>query len=178
MERVTYLALPAVQAPSAADQTRPARRLPPPSVRLQMQELPTVTSVADAVSLEPLAANVPVGRIGGLAGSGRSGVAGFSGPFAGGAGVGRGGNEVFPPQARYSILPPLPRPASVRGKTFRVHFWVDAQGKVTRVDVNPPIPDGEYRKQFVQLMYQYTFAPALRPDGTPVAGETVLTITL
>jgi hypothetical protein len=66
----------------------------------------------------------------------------------------------------------------VRGKTFRVHFWVDAGGRVTRVDVTPAIPDAEYRKQFVQLMYQYTFAPALRPDGTPVAGETVLTITL
>ncbi len=66
----------------------------------------------------------------------------------------------------------------MRGKTFRVHFWVDAGGRVARVDVSPPIPDGEYRKQFVQLMYQYTFAPALRPDGTPVAGETVMVFTL
>jgi hypothetical protein len=59
-----------------------------------------------------------------------------------------------------------------------VHFWVDAAGRVTRVDVSPPIADGEYRRQFVALMYQYTFAPALQPDGTPVAGEMVLTITL
>jgi hypothetical protein len=59
-----------------------------------------------------------------------------------------------------------------------VHFWVDAGGRVTRVDVSPSISDGEYRKQFLQLMYQYTFAPALRPDGTPVAGETVMVFTL
>jgi hypothetical protein len=46
------------------------------------------------------------------------------------------------------------------------------------VDVSPPIPDADYRKRFVQLMYEYTFAPAMRPDGVPVAGEMVITITL
>jgi hypothetical protein len=66
----------------------------------------------------------------------------------------------------------------VRGKTFRVHFWVDAAGHVMRVAVSPPIPDAGYAKQFVALMSQYTFAPALKPDGTATSGETVLTITL
>jgi len=61
---------------------------------------------------------------------------------------------------------------------FRVHFWVSPGGQVTRVEVTPPIPDAEYRKLFMRHMYEYTFAPAIRPDGTPVAGETVLTITL
>jgi len=69
-------------------------------------------------------------------------------------------------------------PASVRGMRFRVHFWVSPGGQVTRVEVTPPIPDAEYRKLFMRHMYEYTFAPAIRPDGTPVAGETVLTITL
>jgi hypothetical protein len=171
---ITYLTFPAFHAPTAADQTREPKRQPPPAPRVRVVDVPVATSVADVVPLASLASGLEVptgtgpGRGGGAGGPGRG-----SGPGTGGS-----GGEVFPPQARYSILPPLPRPSSVRGKTFRVHFWVDVAGRVTRVDVSPPIPDGEYRKQFVQLMYQYTFAPALRPDGTPVAGETVLTITL
>jgi hypothetical protein len=66
----------------------------------------------------------------------------------------------------------------VRGKSFQVRFWVDPLGKVTRVEVSPEIPDAEYRKKFLALMYEYTFEPARRPDGTPVAGTAVLTITL
>jgi hypothetical protein len=49
---------------------------------------------------------------------------------------------------------------------------------VRRVAVTPPIPDAGYAKQFIALMSQYTFTPALEPDGTPTSGETVLTITL
>lgn len=179
MREITYLTFPAFHTPTAPDQTREPKRRPPPSPQVQVVDLPAATSVADVVPMASLGGGlqVPTG-----AGPGRGGGAGGgTGPGLGrgsGPGTGGSGGEVFPPQARYSILPPLPRPSSVRGKTFRVHFWVDATGRVTRVDVSPPIPDGEYRKQFVQLMYQYTFAPALRPDGTPVAGETILTITL
>ena len=59
-----------------------------------------------------------------------------------------------------------------------MHFWVDAAGRVTRVAVSPPIPDAGYAKQFTALMSQYTFSPALTPDGTVTSGETVLTFTL
>lgn len=174
--RISYLALPALQAPTAADQTREPQRRSRPAVQVQVQDLPTSATVADVVPLTLLGVG-PRGDSG--SGVGRGGGPGGAGGAGGsGTGSGGGGGEVFPPQARYSILPPLPRPSSVRGKTFRVHFWVDAGGRVTRVDVSPSIPDAEYRKQFVQLMYQYTFVPALRPDGTPVAGETILTITL
>jgi hypothetical protein len=55
---------------------------------------------------------------------------------------------------------------------------VDQSGKVTRVEISPEIPDAEYRRKFLALLYQYTFEPARRPDGTPVAGQAVLTITL
>jgi hypothetical protein len=176
MRQITYLTFPAFQA-TAADQTRGLMRLPPPTPRVQVVDLPTSASVADVVPMASLGSGLEVpsgaGPGGGGAGGGERGVGRGSEPGTGGSGA-----EVFPPQARYSILPPLPRPSSVRGKTLRVHFWVDAGGRVTRVDVSPSISDGEYRKQFLQLMYQYTFAPALRPDGTPVAGETVMVFTL
>jgi hypothetical protein len=173
VREITYLTFPAFHG-TAADQTREPRR-PRPTPQVQVVDLPTSTSVADVVPMASLGSGlgVPTG-----AGPGRGGGVGGGGGRGSGPGTIGSGGEVFPPQARYSILPPLPRPSSVRGKTFQVHFWVDVGGRVTRVDVSPSISDGEYRKQFLQLMYQYTFAPALRPDGTPVAGETVLTITL
>jgi len=95
-----------------------------------------------------------------------------------GTGAGGSGDAVFPPQPKYSILPPLPKPASVRGQTYRVRFVVDVRGRVARVEVTPQIPDGEYRKKFLALMREYTFTPARRADGTPVRGETELAITL
>ncbi|GBD32833.1 MAG: hypothetical protein KatS3mg081_2807 [Gemmatimonadales bacterium] len=110
--------------------------------------------------------------------AGRVGLAGIGGMGTGGTGESGNGPNLLAPRPRYTVLPPLDRPASVRGKSFRVRFWVDQFGRVTRVEVSPEIPDTEYRKKFLALMYQYSFEPARRPDGTPVAGEAVLTITL
>ncbi len=144
-------------------------------LRVEVQDMAPTTSLAEAIPLTALPGTLQAGA--GAGGPGGPGVR-TAGTGAGSGGGPGGGAEVFPPQARFSILPPLPKPASVRGKSFRVRFWVSVTGRVTRVDVSPPIPDTEYRKRFVELMYEYTFTPAMRPDGTPVAGETVLTITL
>jgi len=173
--RVEYLALPPYRAPAPPDQTRPQRPQPPPIIQAEVRDVAPTTSLAAVVSLA-----APPGAVGAGAGAGSGGGVGVGRGPGTGSGVGRGGGagEVFPPQALHTILPPLPKPASMRGKSFRVHFWVSPTGRVTRVDVSPPIPDGDYRKRFVQLMYEYTFTPAMRPDGTPVAGETVLVITL
>ncbi|MBI4501071.1 MAG: TonB family protein, partial [Gemmatimonadetes bacterium] len=95
-----------------------------------------------------------------------------------GRGIGGEGGDVFPPTPRYTILPPLPQPASMRGRTLRVHFWVNAQGKVTRVQVDPEIKDASYRQQFLAMMREYTFNPAKRLDGTTVEGDLVMPITL
>jgi TonB family protein len=66
----------------------------------------------------------------------------------------------------------------MRGRTVRVHFWVNAQGKVTRVQVDPEIKDAAYRQQFLAMMREYTFNPARRVDGTPVEGELTMPIRL
>jgi hypothetical protein len=55
---------------------------------------------------------------------------------------------------------------------------VDVGGRVRRVEVEPQIKDGSYRQKFLSLMYEYTFEPAHRADGTKVDGEAVITITL
>ncbi len=122
------------------------------------------------------------GLRGGLgAGTGRGGGSGSGAGGGGGRDEGAGRADpdlVLPPKARYSILPPLPQPSSVRGQSFRVLFRVDAAGHVVGVEVDPEIPDDSYRRRFVALMYEYSFEPAQRPDGTAVDGVTVITITL
>jgi hypothetical protein len=172
---IRYIALPPYQAPRAPDPPATARQVAPLRPRVEIRDAAPSLAAMDAahVSLASVAGADPdLSR----SGAGRGG--GTGGGTTAGAGPGGAGGDTFPPQARYSILPPLPRPAAVRGQSFRVHFWVDATGHVTRVAVSPPIPDTGYRKQFLALMAQYTFTPALKPDGTATSGETVLTITL
>ena len=59
-----------------------------------------------------------------------------------------------------------------------MHFWVNAEGKVTRVEVDPDIPDGAYRRKFLDQMYQFQFTPARTLDGQAVDGQVVIPIDL
>jgi len=72
--------------------------------------------------------------------------------------------------SRASRLPPLAKvPGSVAGRTYRVRFWVAADGRVTRVEVDPPITDANYSREFQQRMMAYQFYPAHTRDGRNVA---------
>ena len=71
---------------------------------------------------------------------------------------------------------PLPQPTSMRGRTVRVHFWVNAQGRVTRVQLDPDIKDAGYRQQFLSMMKEYTFNPARTASGSSIDGELVMPI--
>jgi hypothetical protein len=176
---VRYVELPAYRPPRVTDPAVAATHLVPPQPRVEITDLTPPAPLTDAARVQLLPIPDPGLVRGGAAWGGDVQRGGGPGGGAGTApGLGGAGGQTFPPQARYSILPPLPRPASVRGRTFQVHFWVDAAGRVRRVAVSPPIPDAGYAKQFVALMSQYTFTPALEADGTPTSGETVLTITL
>ncbi len=152
---------------------------------------PIVVPPPEAVTLPVRPADTPLPEVvatlggtdagtGAAAGSGGGAGGGVGGGLGRDSGVGAGGEggDIFPPRPKYTILPPLPQPGSVRGKTFRVHFWVNAEGRVTRVKVEPEIKDAAYRQQFLDLMREYGFEPARRQDGTRVAGEIDYTITL
>ncbi|HWP37530.1 MAG TPA: hypothetical protein VNL18_08285 [Gemmatimonadales bacterium] len=181
---VTYIELPAFRAtappqpePRRAELSIPVVVVPEPVVEPEPVSLTPVAIASTPVGVPPPGAGAGAGP--GAGGGVGSGAGTGVGPDVGsGSGPGGTGDVVFPPEPKYSILPPLPKPASVRGQTYRVRFWVDASGRVTMVDVTPRIPDGEYRKKFLDLMRQYTFTPARRADGTPVRGETVVVITL
>jgi len=45
---------------------------------------------------------------------------------------------------------------------------VTAEGRVTRVEVTPPIRDSGYRREFTERMMGYLFNPATTRDGRHV----------
>ncbi len=104
-----------------------------------------------------------------------------------GAGVGTGvGDNVGPgtggerapayaPEPRSVVYPISEPPDSVRGRLLIIHFWVDVRGRVSKVEVEPPLLGGSYLEDFLKNMRQWTFYPARTADGRPVDGELVVT---
>ena len=163
---VNFFALPA-PAPAAVEL--------PPTPRVQLTALPPLQEIkldvpAIAPALESAAA--PGGAASGGAGQG----AGPGTGSAAGPGSGGGGDYIIA-SPRTAILPPLAKiPGSVAGRTYRIRFWVTADGRVTRVEVDPPIRDEAYRQDLVQRMMAYKFNPARTRDGANVSS--VVTVSL
>ena len=173
---MNFFAIPAA-APAAVDMALPARLSPSElsALRRIHVELPAF-ALPQATLPAPTAA---LGGGGGNAGGGGGG-RGTGLGAASGAGVGPGmGDEagyIFA-SPRTAILPPLARvPGSVAGRTYHVKFWVSADGRVTRVEVDPPIADAEYGQEFQQRMMAYRFYPAHTRDGRSVANVVTIPI--
>ncbi|HUC41530.1 MAG TPA: hypothetical protein VMR92_11885 [Gemmatimonadales bacterium] len=174
------LPMPAAAQPEAATPT------PPPAVTV-----PTVApSITEPVKLElppPALTTITPAVVG--TGEGTTGGPG-QGPGSGGgvgtgtgtgtgsdAGPGSGGNarDIFAPTPRWAIMAPPGAPREARGR-HEVHFWVTADGRVTRVEVNPPIKDSGYRREFTERMMGYLFNPATTRDGRHVDYVTSLVV--
>jgi len=170
---MSWVALPALASPQAE-----ARATPPPAV--------TVPTVAEPLT-EPVKLDVPqptvamtppapVGTGDGTAGGPGSGPGSGGGTGAGtgpgtgsGTGPGSGGSpsDIFPPTSLWMIMAPPGAPREARGR-HEVRFWVTADGRVARVEVNPPIKDSGYRREFTKSMMDYRFNPATTRDGRHV----------
>lgn len=177
--RVQYVELPPYvtsAAPARSEQDeRPAVELPMP--RPTLRDIPPETRQVRIVRPSDLV--VPAQAIGRGAGSGGGTGAGTgsgggvgSGQGTGvGSGVGPGtggqGGDSFGPQSRQMLLPP-DAPPSVKGQEFRVRFWINERGRVTRIEVDPRIPDASYRREFHDRMRQFRFYPARDADGNPI----------
>jgi len=169
--RVNFFVIPA-GAPAAVDMASPPR--------LTLSDLSALGRIhveLPPVALPLAALPLPTAALGGGGGAGGAGGAvggrGTAIAAVAGAGVGSGtGDEagyIFPASPRTAILPPLARvPGSVAGRTYRVKFWVSVEGRVTRVDVEPPISDAAYAREFQQRMMAYQFYPAHTRDGRNV----------
>ncbi len=53
--------------------------------------------------------------------------------------------------------------------SFTVQFSISAEGRVTRVGVDPQPKDAGCRQQMLDKMKEYEFSPARTRDGRPVA---------
>jgi periplasmic protein TonB len=189
-DRITYVTLPAYQAPAKPKEepTRPKlEEIPIPKIEAKI-DIPVDSVQFDLTHTDRVVLGGPVlgqgAGTGGGPGSG-TGTGGGIGSGRGtgvGSGVGSGtggnGGEIFPPAPRYTILPPQPVPKSDKGRTFQAKITVAADGRVLEVEVRPQIRDLAYRRRFVEQLYQWAFAPAVTRDGVAVRGETVITITL
>jgi hypothetical protein len=140
----------------------------PPLELLRETLLPTVATGFRATGTP--------GQVPGAGGGRGSGVDAGTGADAG-PGTGGEGGYIFVASPRTAIIPPLGKvPGSVLSRTFRVRFWVNAEGRVTRVEVDPPIADADYGREFQQRMMAYRFYPARTRDGRNVAS--VVTVPL
>lgn len=143
------------------------RALPEPQLRAAADDPSPSLALGDLGSLVKIE-GPPGGGVGGGLGTG---VGEAAGPGAGGE-----GGTVFPPQPRQLVLTPPDPPGSVRGREFTVTFWIDPRGSVSRIEVEPPIPDSDYRRKFMGRMREITFQPARTLDGTPIAAQFVIVV--
>jgi hypothetical protein len=173
--RVNFFAIPA-GAPAAVDVAPPLRlTVSDLAVLRRIQvELPPIEPLRTTVSAPLLDYRVVAGGGGGAGGGGDGGMS----PGAGmGTGTGIEAGYIFPASPRTAILPPPGQaPGSVAGHTLRVKFWVATDGRVTRVEVNPPIVDGAYSREFQQRMMAYQFYPAHTRDGQSVASVVTISV--
>lgn len=178
--QITYVELPPYQtAASPARQEEdesPSVDLPIP--RPELKEIPQETrQIRIARPTGPVVPAVAIGRgagSGGGAGAGTGsggGVGSGQGTGAGsgtGPGTGGDGGDGFGPRSQQLIMPP-DAPESVKGTVFRVRFWINERGRVTRVEVQPRISDASYRREFRDRMRQFRFYPARDAEGNPIA---------
>ncbi|MFQ5702429.1 MAG: energy transducer TonB [Gemmatimonadales bacterium] len=187
--KVTYVELPPFPTQPAAprapvpDEDPLVFKIPKPQIK---QIVRPVTKLKIIRPHGPILKAVKVGRGKGTSG-GVGQVAGRGGGKGTGVGTGTGSNmgpgtggkggAVLAPEPRAVIYPTGDPAPDVRGQVLKIHFWVDARGKVTKVRVKPKVKDKAYRKQLLERMYQWTFYPARTADGSPVKGELEITYT-
>jgi len=164
---VTWFTIPAASAARALDV--PA----PPAVTVPTVALPDPVTI-DVPKIEAIAPPPATAATG--TNTGTTGGPGQGPGSGGGQGAGTGpgrGNDVgpgsggdagyIPADVRGLIVPP----DCARGE-YLVRFWVEADGRVSHVEVTPPPKDAGCRRDMLTQMRAYTFRPATR-DGQRVA---------
>lgn len=178
---VTFFTIPAGSAPLAVDIPAAPRVLPtaiplPDPIKLDLPQFRLKPDVQAAVP-----AGTTPGTSGGPgSGPGSGGGQGSgTGPGVGaatGPGTGGEGGYTLLCSPRWTILPPNNVPASSKGKVEHLKFWVSVDGTVSKVEVDPPIADDAFRRDFLDRLRQYKFNPATTREGEPVACVTVVTL--
>ncbi len=170
---VSYVQVPAMAASEQAKVAAPSlvRDVPlpvpePVALDVPPPEFAPLVAVAPATSATPTTGDAGGGGPGAGPGTGGGSGAG-TGPGVGNdSGSGRGGDAEYisPPYARTVLLPA----DCARGR-FTVRFWVEDDGSVARVAVDPPPKNAGCRRELLDKMMGYRFLPARTRDGRAVA---------
>jgi hypothetical protein len=177
---VSWLALPTTSSPQTATAPQ-APAVTVPTVAAPVTEPVTIDLPPPTVAIAPPAVvGTGDGTAGGRGqGPGRGGGTGTGTGTGTGAdaGPGSGGDasDIFAATPRWAIMAPPGAPREARGR-HEVRFWVTADGRVTRIDVTPPIKDSGYRREFTERMMGYLFNPATTRDGRHVEYIASLTV--
>jgi len=175
---VSWFALPVPAPPARAENVPPADAVTVPTVAPVTEaakiDIPAPTLVVTLPPPPPPTAVVGTsdGTTGGPGqGPGSSGGTGTgSGTGTGadaGPGSGGGASDIFGPTPL--LMPTVPAGAPPEEKRkHEVRFWIRADGRVTRIEVTPPIRDSGYRRAFMEAMWNFVFAPAKTRDGRPI----------
>jgi len=165
---VSWFTLPSTSTPQAHDVppapavTVPTAAVPMPEpVKLDVPPPSLVIAPPAAVGTGEGTAGGPgqgPGTGGGIGSGTGTGVGVDSGPGSG------GGPGYILASPLWTITPPDGRPKSMRGR-YDVRFWVTAEGRVTQVEITPPISDADYRREFTKRMMGFVFKPARTKDG-------------
>ncbi len=142
-----------------------SREIPPPPRPVLAVDVPEVEVRELQVSLAG-ADLLPVGAPGPLPGLGR-------GPGQGGEREGGAGDGYSSPVPR-SVVPHWDPPGSVRGMEVTARVFVDADGRPSLVELDPPTPDAGFNREIVRQLRRWEYRPAQR-HGTPVEGWVEIT---
>ena len=184
---VTY-----VEIPAYVSQTRGVRSSEPETDGVTFRMIqPQVKTIERPIQQErfpqPLARLAPAvwrGRGGGSQSSGGAGPGSGGGVGSGrgtgigsnaGPGTGGGRGAVLAPEPRSVVYPVETPPQTLSGRELVIHFWVDSRGRVTKVEIDPPLEDTEYRRKLLESLRQWVFYPARTAEGRPTEGELVVT---
>lgn len=167
---VHFVDLPAAAPPARATpvpqpvvHTVPPPTLDPAPMLTPLPIKPLTTTIVPVVAAVGTASD---GTTGQGTGTGGGMGAGVGTGLGNDSGPGRGGDGAYltPPGTRVLIMPP----GCARG-SFTVQFSITAEGRVTRVGVDPQPKDAACRQQMLEKMKQYEFTPARTRDGRAVA---------
>ncbi len=172
---VSWFGLPLPAAPAArAENVPPAAAVTVPTVALVTPAVKIALPPPTLVVTPPQPAVVGTGD-GTTGGPGEGpGSAGGTGTGSGtgtgaeaGPGSGGGASDIFGPTPL--LVPNVPAGAPPEEKRkHEVRFWIRADGRVTRIEVSPPIRDSGYRRVFMETMKGFVFGPAKTRDGRPI----------
>ena len=186
--RITYVELPAFMStalaaprPAAVDEIRfdperpSVRQIPLPERKLSVRRPTEMIERVSAIGSDRGVGGGP-GQGPGSGGGRGTGLGTGTGSHVG---PGTGGNQpyVYAPEPRAIAYPIVAIPGDLRGTELTIHFWVDARGRVTRVEFDPPIRDRSYREALRETLLGWAFYPARTASGAPVPGELEITYT-